>query len=54
MPKNGAWWLSELVAKVRVECSCGLKKQYDAKALLERVGEAIDPRVQIFMAAILP
>ncbi|WP_244496110.1 hypothetical protein [Ensifer sp. Root31] len=38
MPKNGAWWLSELVAKVRVECSCGVKKQYDAKALLERVG----------------
>ncbi|WP_244497495.1 hypothetical protein [Ensifer sp. Root142] len=39
MPKNGAWWLSELVAKVRVECSCGMKKQYDAKALLERVGD---------------
>ncbi|WP_245449307.1 hypothetical protein [Ensifer sp. NM-2] len=39
MPKNGAWWLSELVAKVRVECSCGVKKQYDAKALLERVGD---------------
>ncbi len=39
MPRNGAWWLSELVAKVRVECSCGMKKQYDAKALLERVGD---------------
>ncbi|OMQ44914.1 hypothetical protein BKP54_10995 [Ensifer sp. 1H6] len=39
MPKNGAWWLSELVAKVRVDCSCGLKKQYDAKALLERIGD---------------
>ncbi|AHK44312.1 hypothetical protein OV14_2741 [Ensifer adhaerens OV14] len=39
MPKNGAWWLSELVAKVRVECSCGVKKQYDAKALLERIGD---------------
>lgn len=39
MPKNGAWWLSELVAKVRVDCSCGMKKQYDAKALLERVGD---------------
>ncbi len=39
MPKNGAWWLSELVAKVRVECSCGMKKQYDAKALLERIGD---------------
>ncbi|MBD9491546.1 hypothetical protein [Ensifer sp. ENS11] len=39
MPKNSAWWLSELVAKVRVECSCGMKKQYDAKALLERIGD---------------
>lgn len=39
MPRNGAWWLSELVAKVRVECSCGMKKQYDAKALLDRVGD---------------
>jgi hypothetical protein len=39
MPKNGAWWLSELVAKVRVECSCGMRKQYDAKALLERIGD---------------
>ncbi len=39
MPKNGAWWLSEMVAKVRVECSCGMKKQYDAKTLLERAGD---------------
>ncbi|WP_455918744.1 hypothetical protein [Ensifer canadensis] len=39
MPKDGAWWLSELIAKVRVECSCGMKKQYDAKALLDRVGD---------------
>lgn len=39
MPKGDAWWLSEFVLKIRVECECGLKKQYDAKALLDRIGD---------------
>lgn len=39
MPRNDAWWLSEFVLKIRVECECGLRKQYDAKALLDRIGD---------------
>lgn len=39
MPRGDAWWLSELVFKVQIECECGLKKQYDAKALLDRIGD---------------
>lgn len=39
MPKGDAWWLSEFVLKIRVQCECGLKKQYDAKALLDRIGD---------------
>lgn len=39
MPKNGALWLSEIAAKVRVECDCGLKRQYDAEALLARIDD---------------
>ncbi|WDZ80961.1 hypothetical protein PWG15_24730 (plasmid) [Ensifer adhaerens] len=43
MPKGGAWWLSELVFKVQIECECGLKKRYDAKALLDRIGDQSMP-----------
>ena len=39
MPRGDAWWLSEFVLKIRVECECGLKKQYDAKALFDRIGD---------------
>lgn len=43
VPKNDAWWLSEFVLKIRVTCECGLKKQYDAKALLDRIGDQSMP-----------
>jgi len=43
MPRNNAWWLSEFVLKIRVQCECGLKKQYDAKALLDRIGDQCMP-----------
>lgn len=39
MSKNGALWLSEIADKVRIECDCGLKRQYDAEALLARIDD---------------
>ncbi|AGA07329.1 hypothetical protein C770_GR4Chr2409 [Sinorhizobium meliloti GR4] len=33
MPRSGAWWLSEFHGeKIRVECECGVRRIYDAKA----------------------
>lgn len=43
MPRDRAYWLSEFVLKIRVQCECGLKKQYDAKALLDRIGDECMP-----------
>ncbi|WP_080582692.1 hypothetical protein [Sinorhizobium fredii] len=44
MPRAGAWWLSEFVGrKIRIECECGVKKQYDAAAMLKRIGDRAMP-----------
>ncbi|MDW9473120.1 hypothetical protein GOA69_12180 [Sinorhizobium meliloti] len=45
MPRDGAWWLSELLAwaKIRIKCECGVKKQYDARQLFDRIGDRSMP-----------
>ncbi|UDU18803.1 hypothetical protein [Sinorhizobium meliloti] len=45
MPRGGAWWLSELLAwsKIRIKCECGVKRQYDAQQLFDRVGDRSMP-----------
>ncbi|MEY9328223.1 hypothetical protein [Sinorhizobium fredii] len=44
MPRAGAWWLSELVdRKIRIECECGVKRRYDARAMLKRIGDRTMP-----------
>ncbi|RVH91695.1 hypothetical protein CN074_27435 [Sinorhizobium medicae] len=44
MPKAGSWRLSEFIGeKIRVECECGVKKTYDAKAILDRIGDRSMP-----------
>ncbi|RVL88558.1 hypothetical protein CN131_22970 [Sinorhizobium meliloti] len=45
MPRSGAWWLSERLywKKIRVQCECGIKRQYDAKALIDRIGDRSMP-----------
>ncbi|RVP09736.1 hypothetical protein CN085_11390 [Sinorhizobium meliloti] len=44
MPRSGAWWLSEFVGeKIRVECDCGVRRTYDAKAMLDRIGDRSMP-----------
>lgn len=45
MPRFGTWWLSERLhwKKIRVKCECGLKRQYDAKALFDRIGDRSMP-----------
>ncbi|ACP24937.1 hypothetical protein NGR_c11520 [Sinorhizobium fredii NGR234] len=44
MPRAGAWWLSEFVGrKIQIECECGVKKQYDARAMLKRIGDRSMP-----------
>ncbi|PDT82321.1 hypothetical protein CO676_16715 [Sinorhizobium sp. BJ1] len=44
MPRAGAWWLSELVGrKIRIECECGVKRCYDARAMLKRTGDRTMP-----------
>ncbi|ASQ00283.1 hypothetical protein CN140_10925 [Sinorhizobium meliloti] len=47
MPRGGAWWLSELLAwtKIRIKCECGLKRQYDAQQLSDRVGDRSMPEL---------
>ncbi|XEN33430.1 hypothetical protein M728_004091 (plasmid) [Ensifer sp. WSM1721] len=44
MPRSGSWWLSEFAGeKIRIECECGVSRIYDAKAMLERIGERSMP-----------
>ena len=45
MPRGGAWWLSELLAwsKIRIKCECGVKRQYDAQQLFDRIGDQSMP-----------
>jgi len=45
MPRSGTWWLSERLywKKIRVECQCGVKRQYDAKTLFDRIGDRSMP-----------
>ncbi len=44
MPRDGAWSLSELVGrKIRIECECGVKRCYDARAMLKRIGDRTMP-----------
>ncbi|RVK29498.1 hypothetical protein CN163_28530 [Sinorhizobium meliloti] len=44
MPRSGAWWLSEFHGeKIRVECECGVRRIYDAKAMLDRIGDRSMP-----------
>ncbi|WP_244428326.1 hypothetical protein [Sinorhizobium fredii] len=45
MPRDGAWWLSERLywVKIRVKCECGVKRQYDAKTLFDRIGDLSMP-----------
>ncbi len=45
MPREGAWWLSERLywKKIRVRCECGVKRQYDAKELFDRIGDLSMP-----------
>lgn len=44
MPRAGAWWLSEFVGrKIRIECECGVKRRYDAAAMLKRIGDRSMP-----------
>lgn len=45
MPREGAWWLSERLywKKIRVTCECGVKRQYDAKELFDRIGDLSMP-----------
>ena len=45
MPRGGAWWLSEFLAwtKIRIKCECGVKKQYDAGQLFDRIGDRSMP-----------
>lgn len=45
MPRDGAWWLSELLArtKIRIKCECGVKRQYDARQLFDRIGDRSMP-----------
>lgn len=45
MPKSGTWWLSERLywKKIRVKCECGVQRQYDAKALFDRIGDRSMP-----------
>ncbi|RVE80793.1 hypothetical protein [Sinorhizobium meliloti] len=45
MPRSGTWWLSERLCwkKIRVKCECGVKRQYDAKALFDRIGDRSMP-----------
>lgn len=47
MPRGGAWWLSELLAwsKIRIKCECGVKRQYDAQQLFNRVGDRSMPEL---------
>jgi len=47
MPRGGAWWLSELLAwtKIRIKCECGVKRQYDAQQLFDRVGDQSMPEL---------
>lgn len=47
MPRGGAWWLSELLAwtKIRIKCQCGVKRQYDAQQLFDRVGDRSMPEL---------
>ncbi|MGK9340255.1 hypothetical protein [Sinorhizobium meliloti] len=40
MPRAGSWRLSEFVGeKIRIECECGIRKTYDGKAMLDRIGD---------------
>ncbi len=44
MPRAGSWRLSEFVGeKIRIECECGVRKTYDAKAMLDRIGDRSMP-----------
>ncbi|WP_234782221.1 hypothetical protein [Sinorhizobium americanum] len=45
MPRFGTWWLSERLywKKIRVTCECGVMRQYDAKALFDRIGDRSMP-----------
>jgi hypothetical protein len=44
MPKSGAWWLSEFYGeKIRVDCECGIRRIYDAKAMMDRIGDRSMP-----------
>ncbi|ASP77383.1 hypothetical protein CN153_08165 [Sinorhizobium meliloti] len=45
MPRDGAWWLSELLAwtRIRIKCECGVRKQYDARQLFDRIGDRSMP-----------
>ncbi|XNO40690.1 hypothetical protein ACL2DZ_00615 (plasmid) [Sinorhizobium meliloti] len=45
MPRGGARWLSELLAwtKIRIKCECGVKKQYNAQQLFDRIGDQSMP-----------
>ncbi|MDX0356750.1 hypothetical protein GOL49_14675 [Sinorhizobium medicae] len=51
MPRAGSWWLSELVGrKIQIECGCGVRKRYDAKTMLERIGDRSMPSLLIELA----
>lgn len=51
MPKAGSWRLSEFIGeKIRIECECGVKKTYDAKAILDRIGDRSMPGLLTAMA----
>lgn len=44
MPRAGSWRLSEFIGeKIRIECECGVRKTYDAKAMLDRIGDRSMP-----------
>ncbi|MDW9493950.1 hypothetical protein GOC57_11675 [Sinorhizobium meliloti] len=44
MPKAGSWRLCEFIGeKIRIECECGVRKTYDAKAMLDRIGDRSMP-----------
>ncbi|MEY9785435.1 hypothetical protein ABIA23_006903 [Sinorhizobium fredii] len=53
MPRSGAWWLSERLywKKIRVKCECGVKRQYDAKALFDRIGDRSMPSLLADLSA---
>lgn len=46
MPANGAMLLSDVTTdKLRFECACGLRKQYDVAALRTRIGNTGLPQL---------